>query len=40
MIAISILLLLIPKRSPEFWWTLVGLVALVAMHAVCGIVSH
>ena len=38
MMAIAILLLLTPKRSPEFWC--VGLVALLAMHAVFGIATH
>ena len=39
-IATLVLLFLRPKRSPGFWWTLAGLVALLAMHAVYWIVTH
>jgi hypothetical protein len=34
MVAALVLLLLTPRATPAFWWTLAGLLALVAMHAV------
>ncbi len=40
MLATLVLLLLTPKDTPAFWWTLTGLVALVAMHAVYWVVTH
>ena len=39
-LATLVLLLLTPRRSPRFWWTLAGLVALLAMHAVYWIFTH
>ena len=40
MLATLVLLLLTPKDNPAFWWTLAGLVALVAMHVVYWVVTH
>lgn len=34
------LLILTPRTSPAFWWTLAGLLALLAMHAVFWLVTQ
>ena len=39
-VATLVLLLLTPTGTTAFWWTLVALVALVAMHATYWIVTH
>jgi hypothetical protein len=39
-IATLVLLLLTPMGTTAFWWTLVGFVSLIAMHAVYWIVTH
>lgn len=39
-VATTVLLLMTPTNRPEFWWTLVALVALVAMHAVYWLITH
>jgi hypothetical protein len=36
----TLLLLVMTPAGPAFWWTLVGLVALVSMHATYWIVTH
>jgi hypothetical protein len=40
MLAALALLLMTPSSHPAFWWTLSGLVALVAMHSVYWLVTH
>jgi hypothetical protein len=40
MVATLLLLILTPAGTPPFWWILVALVALVAMHATYWIVTH
>lgn len=39
-IAALILLLLTPRNRGAFWWTLAGLIALVAMHVVYWTITH
>lgn len=40
MLAALVLLLTTPADHPAFWWTLVGLAAMVTMHAVYWVVTH
>lgn len=40
MLAMILLLFLTPVGTPPFWWTLVALLALIAMHATYWIVTH
>lgn len=40
MVATLVLLLLTPTDRPDFWWTLVALIALVTMHAVYWLITH
>jgi hypothetical protein len=40
MIAVALLLFLTPSGTVPFWWTLVALLALIAMHATYWIVTH
>jgi hypothetical protein len=39
-VATLVLLLMTPTNRAAFWWTLTGLVALVAMHAAYWVVTH
>ena len=40
MVATLVLLILTPRSSAAFWWTLTGFIALLAMHAVYWVVTH
>ena len=40
MVAALVLLLLTPAERAPFWWTLAGLVALLAMHAAYWVITH
>jgi hypothetical protein len=39
-IAVLALVLMTPTKSAAFWWTLIGFVALIAMHAAYWIITH
>jgi hypothetical protein len=40
MLATLALLLMTPSGGPAFWWTVIALTALVAMHAVYWVITH
>jgi len=40
MLTTLVLLFMTPSSRPPFWWTLIGLIALVAMQAVYWVVTH